>query len=209
LFNFLVDLSEPFNYFAPMKIGVLDIQGSVEEHLSVLKILGVSAIRVKTKADLEGLNGLIIPGGESTTISKLLTRFNLRKPIIKAHEKGMAIWGTCAGAILLAKRVVSKVPVESLGLMDITVERNAYGRQLDSFETTLDMLLGPAATGRQVPAIFIRAPKIAELGKEVKVLAENDGWIVAAREGSLLATTFHPELSNDTKVHQYFLEICS
>jgi pyridoxal 5'-phosphate synthase pdxT subunit len=191
-----------------MKIGVLDIQGSVDEHLQMLEQLSVEIVRVKTAEDLLGLNGLIIPGGESTTISKLLTRFNLRKAIVESHKNGMAIWGTCAGAILLAKRVVSKTEVEGLGLMDITVERNAYGRQLESFETTFEMLIGPGSTGRPIPAIFIRAPKIAEPGEGVEVLAEHDGWIVAAREGKLLATSFHPELSESSLVHQYFVAMC-
>lgn len=202
----------------------MDIQGSVKEHAESLRRLGVMPVLVKLPEDLEGLSGLIIPGGESATIGKLLKRFSLDAAIKKRAKEGMAIWGTCAGAILLAKRLAGGgvgdaggtsgvggaggEKVVNLGLMDITVERNAYGRQLDSFETQIEFDLGGGAMGRLVPAIFIRAPKIAEAGKNVKVLARDKGWITAAREGKFLATTFHPELSDDLCVHRYFVDMC-
>lgn len=195
-----------------MKIGILDIQGSVKEHTESLRRLGVMPVLVKLPEDLEGLSGLIIPGGESTTIGKLLKRFGLGEAIKKRVKEGMAVWGTCAGAILLAKRFagdnVGGQKVANLGLMDITIERNAYGRQLESFETQIEFDLESGATGRLVPAIFIRAPKIAEVGKNVKILAKDNGWITAVREGKFLATTFHPELSDDLSVHRYFMEMC-
>ena len=186
-----------------MKIGVLDIQGSVEEHFNMLKKLkGVEPVLVKNAKDLEGVAGLIIPGGESTTIGKLLRKFGLRDEIIERVKKGLAIWGTCAGAILIAKKIVGKQSADSLELMSITIERNAYGRQLDSFETKVKF------EGKPVDAIFIRAPKIVKVGKGVKILAVCEGEIVAAREGKLLATNFHPELTEDFSVHRYFQEMC-
>lgn len=200
-----------------LRIGVLDIQGSVEEHFEALKRLGkvcvqksmrranfkIEPILVKNAKDLEKVSGLIIPGGESTTVGKLLRRFGLRDAIIKRAKKGMAIWGTCAGAILLAKKIAGKENADSLGIMDITVERNAFGRQLDSFETFVNFDFGEK-TPEKIPAVFIRAPKIVAVGKNVKILAKNNGEIVAAREGNLIATTFHPELTDSLKVHEYF-----
>lgn len=177
-----------------------------------MRRLGVEPVLVKLPEDLEGLSGLIIPGGESTTIGKLLKRFGLHEAIKKRTKEGMAVWGTCAGAILMAKRVDGdKVgeKVATLGLMDIAIERNAYGRQLDSFETQIEFDCGGGSMGRIVPAIFIRAPKIAEAGKNVDILAKDKGWIIAAREGKFLATTFHPELSDDLCVHRYFMEMCA
>jgi len=199
-----------------MKIGVLDIQGSVEEHFATLsKLKGVEAVLVKKVSDLNGVRGLIIPGGESTTIGKLLKRFGLDLEIIKLFKKGkLAIWGTCAGAILIAKEIVGREQADSLKLMDITIERNAYGRQVDSFETELDFDFGDIEGGKgkknwqKIPAIFIRAPKIKSVGKDVKILAKYEGEIIAAREGKLFATTFHPEMTDDLKVHQYFAEMC-
>ena len=202
-----------------MKIGVLDIQGSVAEHLAAIKKLKnsgggpmVEPVLVKNLDDLSGVSGLIIPGGESTTIGKLLRRFGLREEIIKRVREGsLAVWGTCAGAILLAKKIVGRQNADSLGLMDITVERNAYGRQIESFETQLEFDLGPAGraiAGNVVPGIFIRAPKILAVGVGVEILAKHDGEIVAARQGNLLATNFHPELTDDLRVHGYFVEMC-
>ena len=198
------------------RIGVLDIQGSVEEHFAALedacKNLSSAgkgskkyeAVLVKNISDLDGVSGLIIPGGESTTIGKLLRRFGLREEIIKRASKGdLAIWGTCAGAILIAKEIVGREQADSLGLMDISIERNAYGRQLDSFETSIEF----DGIGK-IPAIFIRAPLIKKVGKGVVVLAKNEGEIVAAREGKFLATTFHPEMTNDIGVHEYFVGMC-
>lgn len=193
-----------------MKIGVLDIQGSVVEHVAALEKLGLDVVRVKHPEDLEGIKGLIIPGGESTTIGKLLRRFGLREAILKRVDEGMAIWGTCAGAILLAKKIVGSQQADGLELMNIAVERNAYGRQLDSFETPLEFALGAygQALAGQVPAIFIRAPKIVAVGDDVEILATYKNEIVAAREGKLLATTFHPELSEDLQIHEYFVKMC-
>jgi len=185
-----------------MVIGVLDIQGSVVEHVAALEKLGLDVVRVKHPEDLEEIKGLIIPGGESTTIGKLLRRFGLREAILKRVDEGMAIWGTCAGAILLAKKIVGSQQADGLELMNIAVERNAYGRQLDSFETPLEF------AGDSVPAVFIRAPKIVSVGDNVKILAIYKNDIVAAREGNLLATTFHPELSEDLRVHRYFVGVC-
>lgn len=193
-----------------MKIGILDIQGSVEEHLKMLKKLkNVDVVLVKKSEDLKDVKGLIIPGGESTTIGKLLRRFGLRDEIIKRVKKGMAVWGTCAGAILLAKKIVGKESADSLNLMNITVERNAYGRQLDSFETQVEFDCGIGGFGYKCPAIFIRAPKILDIGKGVEILAKYKGEIVAAREKNMLATNFHPELTDDEEVHKYFVEMCA
>lgn len=216
-------------------IGVLDIQGSVKEHFKALKKLAksrkrkdgensaqgcggkVEPVLVKSVADLAGVKGLIIPGGESTTIGKLLRKFDLRDEIIKRARRGMPVWGTCAGAILLAKKIVGGREAhggqgaDTLGLMDVSIERNAYGRQLDSFETQIEFDLGPAAAwfGHSiVPGIFIRAPKIVSIGKGVTVLARYKGEIIAARQKNLLITTFHPELTDDLKVHKYFVEMC-
>ncbi len=171
----------------------------------------VEPVLVKTVSDLAKIKGLIIPGGESTTIGKLLKKFGLRDGIIKRAKKGMPIWGTCAGAILLAKKVVGEHGADTLGLMDISIERNGYGRQLDSFETQIEFDLGPAATwfGHSiVPGIFIRAPKIVSIGKDITVLARYKGEIIAVRQKNLLITTFHPELTDDLKVHKYFVGMC-
>lgn len=204
-----------------MKVGVLDIQGSVAEHVRALEEAARTSpgtpggaddfeiVCVKKPEELEGLAGLIIPGGESTTIGKLMKRFGLDKAIIKKSEatgaggegRGMAIWGTCAGAILLAKKV-SGGEVEGLELMDIVVERNAYGRQIDSFETDLSFAFGV------IPAVFIRGPKILSVGEDVEILASFQDEIVAARQGKFLATTFHPEMTRDLQVHRYFLAMC-
>lgn len=197
-----------------MKIGILDIQGSVEEHLEALRKLAkggskIEPVLVKAAEDLEKVRGLIIPGGESTTIGKLLRRFGLREEIIRRAKSGeMAIWGTCAGAILLAKKIIGSQKADTLELMDIEIERNAYGRQLESFETQVEFDLGFGTLGRIVPAIFIRAPMIVNVGKKVEVLARHNSEIVAARDGNLLATNFHPELTDDLLVHEYFLKMC-
>mgnify|MGYP001235145655 CR=1 FL=1 len=192
-----------------MKIGVLDIQGSVEEHFASLqKLKGVEAVLVKKIADLKDVRGLIIPGGESTTIGKLLRRFGLAEEIGKRFADGkLAIWGTCAGAILIAREIVGREQADSLKLMDITVERNAYGRQLDSFETELDFDFGSDGV-QKIPAVFIRAPRISKVAKKAEILAKYDGEIVSVRDGKLLATTFHPEMTDDLRVHQYFANMC-
>lgn len=276
-----------------MKIGVLDIQGSVEEHLESLRKLvkenrnGISAfesvpkktgksaisseckpkrgrdpslgdttepvssksgkslaqdgelkiepVLVKTVKQLRQVRGLIIPGGESTTIGKLLRRFGLREEIIKlaGGEGGgdkkptLAVWGTCAGAILLAKKIVGRESADGLKLMDIVVERNAYGRQLESFEAEVEFGEAEKVRGgsirssnvythctHKIPAVFIRAPRIVSVGEDVKILAQlkvagdAKNQIVAARQKSLLVTNFHPELSDSLEVHRYFVEMC-
>ena len=190
-----------------MKIGVLALQGDFEEHISILKKIGVSAYEVRLPGQLDGLDGLIIPGGESTTIGKMAVEYDLMEPLRQfGHEK--AIWGTCAGAILLSKDVHRQQPL--LNLMDITVARNAFGRQVDSFEIDLDapFLVRPDEKNQPFHAVFIRAPIIESVfGKAEALLTLPDGQIVAARQGHLLATSFHPELTNDTRFHRYFVEM--
>jgi 5'-phosphate synthase pdxT subunit len=186
-----------------MKIGVLAIQGDFAEHIVMLKRLGVEASEVRLPAHLEGLDGLILPGGESTTIGKLCEDFGLLESL-REFGKTHAIWGTCAGAIFLSKDVRRSQPL--LGIMDITVERNAFGRQVDSFEA--DLLIPELGEGGPYHAIFIRAPIIESVQAEAKVICSlPDGRIVAARQGKFLATSFHPELTADTRFHQYFLSL--
>jgi 5'-phosphate synthase pdxT subunit len=190
-----------------MKIGVLALQGDFAEHIAMLKRLKVEASEVRLPDQLKGLDGLIIPGGESTTIGKLAASYNLIDPL-KTFGRRHAIWGTCAGAIFLSKDIGRDQPL--LGLMDIKVQRNAFGRQIDSFETELDIPELKQATGttNDFHAVFIRAPIIESVNGEAKVLARvSDGRIVAARQGHLLATSFHPELTNDTRFHEYFLTL--
>jgi 5'-phosphate synthase pdxT subunit len=190
-----------------MKIGVLALQGDFAEHIKMLKRLKVEAVEVRLPEQLDGLDGLIIPGGESTTIGKLAEAYGLIKPL-QEFGRQHAIWGTCAGAILLSKDAQRKQPL--LGLMDIQVERNAFGRQVDSFEADLDVPQLRQATGKGEPyhAIFIRAPIIRSVGEDAEVLARTpEGQIVAAKQGHLLATSFHPELTPDTRFHEYFLSL--
>jgi 5'-phosphate synthase pdxT subunit len=183
-------------------IGVLALQGAFIEHVHALERLGVEAREVRLPSDLDGLDGLIMPGGESTTIGKLMVQYGLDAPIRERALSGFPIWGTCAGMILLAKDIGGlRQPL--IGVMDIVVERNAFGRQLDSFEADLDI---PAIGDAPFRAIFIRAPLIHSVAGETEVLVRlTDGRIVAAREGNLLATSFHPELTNDDRLHRYFL----
>lgn len=192
-----------------MRIGVLALQGAFIEHINILRRLGVEAVEVRLPEELEGLDGLIIPGGESTTIGKLATLYGLLEPL-RAFAEEKPVWGTCAGMIFMAKDVGREQP--RLGLMDITVERNAFGRQVDSFEVGLDVPELPAANGSEppFPAIFIRGPRLAAADEEkgVDVLARlADGTAVAARQGQWLVTSFHPELSDDPRFHQYFLQM--
>lgn len=192
-----------------MKIGVLALQGDFAEHISMLKRIGVEAVEVRLPKHLEGLNGLIIPGGESTTIGKLAVAYNLIEPL-REFGKSHAIWGTCAGAIFLAKDIGRDQPL--LGLMDIKVLRNAFGRQVDSFETDLELEELYKATGTTHPyhAVFIRAPIIESVSGDARVLsALEDGRIVAAQQGHWLATSFHPELTDDTRFHEYFISLAS
>lgn len=190
-----------------MKIGVLALQGDFAEHIVMLNSLGVEAAEVRLAEHLTDLDGLIIPGGESTTIGKLATDFGLMQPL-KTFGKSHAIWGTCAGAIFLSKDVSREQPL--LSLMDIKVARNAFGRQVDSFEADLDISELKQATGTDEAfhAVFIRAPIIESVSGDAKILASlPDGRIVAAQQGHFLATSFHPELTGDSRFHEYFISL--
>lgn len=190
-----------------MKIGVLALQGAFIEHVKMLEAVGVDAVEVRLPADLEGLDGLIIPGGESTTIGKLATAYGLMIPL-QAFAREKPVWGTCAGMIFMAKNIGRAQPL--LGVMDIEVERNAFGRQVDSFEADLPI---PALNGGEevpFPAVFIRAPRLVDADEEagVQILARlEDGTAVAARQGQWLVTAFHPELSDDLRFHRYFVQM--
>lgn len=189
-----------------MKIGVLASQGAFAEHIALLKQLGVEAVAVRLPEELKGLDGLIIPGGESTTISKLMLAYDLTGEIRSRAIKGLPIWGTCAGMIMLADRIPDST-VEPLGLMKISVRRNAFGRQRESFETELSI---PVLGEKPFHAVFIRAPLIEQVTDGAEVLARlDDGTIVAARQDKLLACAFHPELTGDLRFHKYFLDIVS
>jgi len=186
-----------------MKIGVLAIQGDFAEHIRMLKRLGVETAEVRLPHALDGLDGLILPGGESTTIGKLSVDFSLLEPLREFGETH-AMWGTCAGAIFLSKDARRSQPL--LGIMDITVERNAFGRQVDSFET--DLAIPELGEGGPYHAIFIRAPIIESVQGGASIISSlPDGRIIAARQGKLLATSFHPELTQDARFHQYFLSL--
>jgi len=190
-----------------MKIGVLALQGDFAEHQAVLETIGAEVMQVRLPQHLAGLDGLIIPGGESTTIGKLAEAYSLIQPL-RLFGREHAIWGTCAGAIFLSKNTGRDQPL--LGLMDITIARNAFGRQVDSFEVDMPVpaLLQVDPVDRPFHAVFIRAPLIESIGKGVEVLSQlEDGRIVAARQGHLLATSFHPELTGDDRFHRYFMEL--
>ena len=180
------------------------MQGDFAEHAAAVRRAGAEPVEVRLPEHLEGLVGLIIPGGESTTIGKLLREYGLLEPLRERASSGFPVWGTCAGAILLAKEVRDALPGQPvLGVMDIAVRRNAFGRQVQSFETELDV---PALGAAPFPAVFIRAPKIEAAGPRAEVLARlPDGTIVAARQGHLLATAFHPELTADARFHRLFV----
>lgn len=186
-----------------MRIGVLAVQGDVIEHRLILRGLGVDEVEVRLPQDLEGVDGLIIPGGESTTIGKLMVRYGLDRAVPERVRGGMAVYGTCAGMILMARRAAGGEPA-LLRVMDIGVMRNAYGRQVDSFEADLEI---PVLGAPPLRAVFIRAPVIDEVGRRVEVLASHDGRPVLAREGRLLVSAFHPELAPDDRVHRYFLNV--
>ena len=184
-------------------IGVLALQGDFVEHEAILRGLGVQAREVRLPRDLEGLDGLIIPGGESTTITRLLAMYDLLDPI-RGFARSRPVWGTCAGMIVMAKKA-SHLDREGLELMDISVERNAFGRQVDSFETDLQIR---GIEGSPFRAIFIRAPLIDSVQPGVEVMAAlEDGRVVAAKQGHLMATAFHPELTDDHRLHEYFIEM--
>ncbi|GAC1328329.1 MAG: pyridoxal 5'-phosphate synthase glutaminase subunit PdxT [Chloroflexota bacterium] len=194
-----------------LTVGVLAVQGDFAEHAAMLRRASqdtgrdVEIREVRMPRDVIGLDGLIVPGGESTTIGKLLVAYGLEEPIRLAATAGMPVWGTCAGMILLARDIVGGEPDGRIGLVDVTVRRNAFGRQVDSFETDLDV------KGLDAPlhAVFIRAPLVERVGDAVETLATlPDGRIVAARQGQMLATAFHPELTPDTSLHAWFIEQC-
>jgi 5'-phosphate synthase pdxT subunit len=191
-------------------IGVLGLQGDVREHEAVLADCGATTRRVRTVEDLGQVQALVIPGGESTTMSKLAVDFGLIEPLRKARESGMPMYGSCAGMIMLADRLEDGRPdQQTIGGIDMVVRRNAFGRQVDSFEADLAM---PALEGDPVHAVFIRAPWVEQVGQEVEVLGRVEagpaaGRIVAVRQGPLVATSFHPELTGDHRVHDYFVRI--
>jgi 5'-phosphate synthase pdxT subunit len=189
-----------------MRIGVLAMQGAFAEHIAMLRKLKVEALPVRLPSELEGMDGLIIPGGESTSISRLIATYKLAGEVRRLAKGGLPVFGTCAGMILLA-REISDSDVEPLGLMDITVRRNAFGRQKDSFEAELAI---PVLGEKPFLGIFIRAPLIEQINGKTEVLTRlGDGTIVAARQGKLLAAAFHPELTDDLRFHQYFLDIAA
>ena len=187
-----------------MRIGVLALQGAFAEHIAVLHQLEAEAVPVRLPEELEGLDGLVIPGGESTSIGRLMRDYKLTNQIRDRAKNGLPVFGTCAGMILLAKKSSDAYP-ESLGLMDINVKRNAFGRQRESFEAELTI---PVLGEKPFPGVFIRAPLIERVNSQVEILARlADGTIVAVRQEKLLALAFHPELTDDLRFHQYFLDI--
>jgi 5'-phosphate synthase pdxT subunit len=190
-----------------MTVGVLALQGDFREHIEVLRRIGVEPVEVRLPKHLEAVDRLIIPGGESTTIGRLMTIYNFIAPLRARAGRDLVIWGTCAGAILLARTVLDMKQggQPGLELMDMAVRRNAYGSQLDSFEQPIDMpVLGEGA----LSGVFIRAPQIESVGPGARAIARlPSGAIVAAQQGRMLATTFHPELTGDDRVHRYFLEL--
>ena len=187
-----------------MRVGVLALQGAFLEHLKVLRSLGVDARDVRRPEEMRELDGLILPGGESTTIGMLMERFGLTARLLERARRGMPVWGTCAGMILMARRIEEGLPSQvALGLLDASVRRNAFGRQIESFTASLKI---PVLGGEPFPAVFIRAPQAVDWGATVEVLAEHQGRAVALRQGAMLATSFHPELSGDTRFHRWFLD---
>jgi 5'-phosphate synthase pdxT subunit len=189
-----------------MKIGVLAVQGAFVEHIEILRQLKVDTLPIRLPRELAGLDGLIIPGGESTSISKLMLTYNLMTEVKNLAQSGLPIFGTCAGMIILASNI-SDSDVTPLGVMEITVGRNSFGRQRESFEAELSM---PVLGEKPFPAVFIRAPVIKKVNGKAEILARlDDGTAVAARQGKLLVSAFHPELTSDLRFHQYFLDIVS
>ena len=189
-----------------MKIGVLAVQGDFVEHTAILRRLGVDSQEIRLPEQLEELDGLIIPGGESTTLSRLMSIYHLREPVAEMVRQQKTVWGTCAGMIMMAREITEEDPIP-LDLMDIGVRRNAFGRQIDSFEQDLNI---NGFDGPPFHAIFIRAPVIIRVGPEVATLAElPDGRPVAVQQGNLMATSFHPELTSDFRFHQHFLTVAA
>ncbi|MBP3041105.1 pyridoxal 5'-phosphate synthase glutaminase subunit PdxT [Bacillaceae bacterium Marseille-Q3522] len=185
-----------------VKVGVLGLQGDVEEHVNSIKACGEEAIVIKRHEQLDEVDGLILPGGESTTMRKLIDKYDFMDPLREFTSSGKPVYGTCAGLILLAKKLVD-YDKPHIGVMDITVERNSFGRQRESFEADIDI----AGVGEKFPAVFIRAPHIVEAGENVEILAKYHERIVAAREGKFLACSFHPELTDDHRLTDYFIRM--
>jgi 5'-phosphate synthase pdxT subunit len=186
-----------------MRIGVLGLQGDFREHVEMLRLLGVDTLVVKLPEDLELIDGLIIPGGESTTMGRIMETVGIKDPLIERIKSGMPVYGTCAGMILLSKRVEGyNQPL--LGVLDVDIQRNAYGRQIESFEVDIDVSI---LDGNPFRAVFIRAPKIIRLGEDVETLAEYQGDPVLVKQGNILASSFHPELTRDTRIHEYFIRM--
>ena len=185
-------------------VGVLALQGAFREHVAAVTRLGATAREVRQLKDIDGIDALIIPGGESTTMGKLLNEWNMLEPLRQRILEGMPVYGSCAGLILLCREIENS-DQPRLGVLDATVRRNAFGRQVDSFETDLSI---PEIGADPIPAVFIRAPVITRVGAGVTVLAEVKGQAVAVRQNNILATSFHPELTPDTRMHSYFLSFC-
>ena len=186
-----------------MKIGILAVQGAFREHEKILHTLGADTVQIRLPKQLEGCDGIVIPGGESTAIGKLMRQYDLMDPIRDMATSGMPVFGTCAGMIVMANRIQGGEE-SHLGVMDVEVNRNSFGRQKESFETDLDIpVLGPDP----FPAVFIRAPHITSVGPEVSVLCEYEGRVVAVQQDHYLALSFHPELTGDSRIHQHFLSM--
>jgi pyridoxal 5'-phosphate synthase pdxT subunit len=188
---------------AAAKVGVLAYQGDVREHLAALEAVGAAPVEVRRVEELEAVDGLVVPGGESTVIGKLADRYGLLEPLRRRVAAGLPTFGTCAGLIFLAREVEGP-PQHLLGVLDVRVRRNAFGRQVASFEAEVDV---KGVDGGPVSGAFIRAPWVAEAGPEVEVLAEVDGKVVAVRQGNLLATAFHPELSGEVRLHRWLVDL--
>ncbi|TAM59096.1 pyridoxal 5'-phosphate synthase glutaminase subunit PdxT [bacterium] len=188
------------------EVGVLALQGDVIEHLQALRRAGLTGVEVKTREQLERVDALIIPGGESTTVAKLLDRFALREPLAERVAAGMPTWGTCMGMIVLSKEIVGMPDQPTLGVLDVAVRRNAFGRQVESAEVPLDV---PALGGAPFPGVFIRAPWVERAGAGVEVLCRLEGQAVMVRQGNILGTSFHPELTRDTRIHRWFAGWCA
>jgi pyridoxal 5'-phosphate synthase pdxT subunit len=187
-----------------MKIGILALQGAVREHANSLRNSGVEPVEIRYREQLLEVRGLIIPGGESTTVGKLLIKYEMLEPIAEMGRQGFPIFGTCTGLILLAKEIIGS-DQPRLGLMDVTVERNAFGRQISSFEQDIPI---PELGDPLFHAVFIRAPYITKVGQGVQILTQLEDKILLAREKSFLAAAFHPELTVDLRIHQYFINMC-
>ncbi len=187
-----------------MILGILGLQGDFYAHKKMGEKLGIETIIVRSPEDFEKIDGLIIPGGESTTITKLLFRYNLTNSLKKFHKEGKPIFGTCAGMVLLAKKIDNHPGQFSFGFIDISVKRNAYGRQIDSFEEDVSI---PIIGKKPFHGVFIRAPKISRVGKSVESLAKHNSDHILAREGNILVGSFHPELTEDVRIYEYFMEM--